>query len=139
MSAAQWDHRNGSEGCIYVPQVTSRGTGCGPCCGVFGTGTECEVRDLRRCRLDVQRRRGRNPKDSFSWGLRFGYLLTENHEIGALFDMQPTELELSGTGTATLGDINIFNYHAYYTYTFLDIDAVARPYLLIGLGATNFS
>ncbi len=53
--------------------------------------------------------------------------------------MQPTELELSGTGTATLGDINIFNYHAYYTYTFLDIDAVARPYLLIGLGATNFS
>ncbi len=80
-----------------------------------------------------------DPKDSFSWGLRFGYLLTENHEIGALFDMQPTQLELSGTGTATLGDINIFNYHAYYTYTFLNIDAVARPYLLIGLGATNFS
>ena len=80
-----------------------------------------------------------DPKDSFSWGLRFGYLLTENHEIGALFDMQPTQLELSGTGTATLGDINIFNYHAYYAYTFLNIDAVARPYLLIGLGATNFS
>jgi hypothetical protein len=46
-----------------------------------------------------------DPKDSFSWGLRFGYLLTENHEIGALFGMQPTELELSGTGTASLGPI----------------------------------
>jgi len=80
-----------------------------------------------------------DPKDSFSWGLRFGYLLTGNHEIGALFDMQPTQLELSGTGTAILGDISIYNYHAYYAYSFGNIDNVARPYLLIGLGATNFS
>jgi len=80
-----------------------------------------------------------DPKDSFSWGLRFGYLLNENNEIGVLFGMQPTELELSGTTTAILGSMNTFNYHAYYAYSFLNIDAVARPYLLIGLGATTFS
>jgi len=79
-----------------------------------------------------------DPKDSFSWGLRFGYLLSGNNEIGFLFDMQPTELQLSGTETVSVGNMSIFNYHAYYAYNFLSVQSVARPYLLIGLGATQF-
>ncbi len=79
-----------------------------------------------------------DPKDSFSWGLRAGYLLTENHEIGFLFNMQPTELEVSGTTTVSLGDQSVYNYHGYYAYTFGNFDASARPYLLVGLGATSF-
>ncbi len=79
-----------------------------------------------------------DPKDSFSWGARFGFLLNSSSEVGFLFDMQPTDLEVSGTQTISLGSENIYNYHGYYAYSFLDPDARARPYVLIGLGATQF-
>ena len=79
-----------------------------------------------------------DPADAFSWGLRGGYLLTENHEVGFLFDLQATQLEAGGTTTVTLGDMNVYNYHGYYSYSFMDIDRPLRPYLLVGLGATQF-
>jgi len=78
-----------------------------------------------------------DPKDAFSWGLRFGFLLARNYEIGALFDVQSTELELGGTETVKLADETIYNYHGYFSYSF-DVDAAVRPYLLIGLGATHY-
>ena len=52
--------------------------------------------------------------------------------------MQPTELEASGTVTTTVGDMSIYNYHGYYAYNFGGVGATARPYLLIGLGATSY-
>ena len=79
-----------------------------------------------------------DPVDSFSWGLRLGYMLSENSEIGFLFDNQPTQLEAGGRDKATIGDMNVYNYHGYYSYAFSNIDAVARPYILVGLGATQF-
>lgn len=79
-----------------------------------------------------------DPQDSFSWGLRFGYLLSENSEVGFLFNMQPTQLEVSGSETVTLGDQSVYNYQGYYSYSFGNRDATARPYLLVGLGATQF-
>lgn len=79
-----------------------------------------------------------DPADSFSWGLRLGYMLSENSEIGFLFDNQPTQLEAGGRDKATIGDMNVYNYHGYYSYSFMDRDAVARPYILVGLGATQF-
>lgn len=79
-----------------------------------------------------------DPADSFSWGLRFGYMLSGNSEIGFLFDTQPTQLEAGGRDKATVGDMNVYNYHGYYSYSFMDRDAVARPYILVGLGATQF-
>jgi len=79
-----------------------------------------------------------DPADSFSWGLRFGYMLSGNSEVGFLFDTQPTQLEAGGRDKATVGDMNVYNYHGYYSYSFMDRDAVARPYILVGLGATQF-
>ena len=79
-----------------------------------------------------------DPKDAFSWGLRIGYLVNENSEIGFLFNQQSTELEVGGTSTFKLGDLSVRNYHGYYAYNFGDTDATARPYFLIGLGATQY-
>jgi hypothetical protein len=79
-----------------------------------------------------------DPKDAFSWGARIGFLLNENSEIGFLFNQQSTKLEISGSGTLEIGDESIYNYHGYYAYNFGDQDATARPYLLIGLGATQY-
>ena len=78
-------------------------------------------------------------KDAFSWGLRVGFLADEHSEIGFLFNQQATELELRGTTTVTLGDLNINNYHGYYAYNFGDAAAAVRPYLLVGLGATQYT
>ena len=79
-----------------------------------------------------------DPKDAFSWGLRIGYLVNENSEIGFLFNQQSTELEVGGTSTFKLGDLSVRNYHGYYAYNFGDTDAAARPYILFGLGATQY-
>ena len=78
------------------------------------------------------------PKDALSWGLRLGFLVNENSEIGFLFNQQATELELGGTAPVKLGDLNVNNYHGYFAYNFGDSDATARPYILFGLGATQY-
>jgi opacity protein-like surface antigen len=78
------------------------------------------------------------PKDAFSWGLRFGVMVTPNVEVGALFNQQKTQLELIGTSTVELGDQSVNNYHGYVAYNFGDEDASVRPYFLGGLGATQY-
>ena len=54
-----------------------------------------------------------DPKDAFSWGLRLGFLVSENSEVGFLFNQQSTELEIGGTSTFKLGDLSLRNYHGY--------------------------
>jgi hypothetical protein len=79
-----------------------------------------------------------DPKDAFSWNARLGFNLTENVEVGFLFDQQATELEIGGTSTVKFGDLSIYNYHGYFAYNFGDSDAGVRPYVLLGLGATQY-
>ncbi len=79
-----------------------------------------------------------DPKDSFSWSARIGYLASENVEVGGLFGMQMTSVELGGTSKLKLGDEKIYHYHGYVAYNFGDEDGRARPYVLGGLGATQF-
>jgi hypothetical protein len=79
-----------------------------------------------------------DPKDAFSWGLRLGFMASENMEIGFLYNQQSTELDIGGTTTVKLGDESIHNYHGYFAYNFGDEHAKTRPYFLIGLGATQY-
>ena len=79
-----------------------------------------------------------DPKDAFSWGLRIGFMVNDNVEVGGLYNQQSTSLEIGGTQTVKLGDEKIYNYHGYFAYNFGDPDAKARPYILGGLGATQF-
>ena len=79
------------------------------------------------------------PRDAFSWGLRVGFFADQHSEIGFLFNQQATELGLRGTTTVKLGDLNINNYHGYYAYNFGDAAAAVRPYILVGLGATQYA
>ena len=79
-----------------------------------------------------------DPKDAFSWGLRFGFFAGDNSEIGFLYNQQATELEVGGTTTAKLGDLKLHNYHGYYAFNFGDAEATARPYVLFGVGATQY-
>ena len=93
----------------------------------FSDGVSGSANDNSVVRVD--------PKDAFSWGARLGFLINENMEVGALFGMQATSLEASGLKIA---DESIYNYHGYFAYNFGDGNAKARPYVLGGLGATQF-
>jgi len=79
-----------------------------------------------------------DPKDAFSWGARLGFLVSPNLEVGFLFDQQSTKLEFGGTSTVEVGDLSVRNYHGYFAYNFGEEDAQVRPYVLGGLGATQF-
>jgi opacity protein-like surface antigen len=77
--------------------------------------------------------------DSFNWGLMFGVMANDNFEIGFMFNQQPSKLRIGGPQQVDeLGDININSYHGYFAYNFGDADAKLRPYILGGLGATNY-
>ena len=78
-----------------------------------------------------------DPKDAFSWGARLGFNVSPNVEIGGLFNLQKTDLEASGIINRSVPQ-SVYNYHGYVAYNFGDSDAKVRPYLLGGLGATQF-
>jgi len=78
-----------------------------------------------------------DPKDAFSWGARLGFNLTPNAELGFLFASQATDLEASGIINRSVPQ-TVYNYHGYFAYNFGDTDAAARPYILGGLGATQY-
>jgi opacity protein-like surface antigen len=77
-------------------------------------------------------------KDSFNWGLWFGVMASDNFEVGFMFNQQQSKLGLEGTKNRELGDMSINSYHGYFAYNFGDADAKLRPYVLAGLGATNY-
>ena len=58
-------------------------------------------------------------------------------ELGFLFASQSTDLEATGVVNRSLPQ-TVYNYHGYFAYNFGDTDAVARPYVLGGLGATQY-
>lgn len=77
-------------------------------------------------------------KDAFSWGFSVGILATENAEVGFLFSQQMSQMRLDGTAIREVGDLTVNSYHPYFAYNFMTEDSKVRPYLLIGLGATNY-
>jgi outer membrane protein W len=77
-------------------------------------------------------------KDSVSWGFGVGFNATENVEVGFLFGQQLSTLAVEGTATQELGDLKVNTYHPYFAYNFGEADAQVRPYVLFGLGATNY-
>jgi hypothetical protein len=81
---------------------------------------------------------GIEPEDAFSWGLNIGFFVNEQSEVGFLFSQQKAKLSVTGTNTFEIGDQSVDNYHGYYAYNFGESDAAARPYILLGLGATRY-
>ena len=79
-----------------------------------------------------------DPKDSFSWGVRMGVFVSPHVEVGFLFNEQATSVRVRGTTTITVGDEKIRNYHGYVAYDFGDPRDHVRPYVLGGLGATQY-
>ena len=78
------------------------------------------------------------PVESASFAFTIGYLARSGGEVGFQWGRQLSELQLGGTATTTVGDMNVDNYHGYFAYNFGAFDASVRPYVMIGLGATSY-
>jgi opacity protein-like surface antigen len=78
------------------------------------------------------------PDDSLIYGFTVGVLVGEGAEVGFRWAQQPTTLLISGTTERELGDLSVNSYHGYFAYNFGESDAPMRPFVLFGLGATNF-
>jgi hypothetical protein len=77
-------------------------------------------------------------KDSMNWGLMFGVMANPNFEVGFMFNQQMSALRLEGSKNRELGDMSINSYHGYVAINFGDAEAKLRPYILGGIGATNY-
>ena len=67
-----------------------------------------------------------DPKDSLSYGLSLGYFVTPQVQLEFVWSRQATQLEVSGTNTVEIGDVNLDNYHGGLSYHFGESDA-ERP------------
>lgn len=79
-----------------------------------------------------------DPKDSFSWGFSGEFFVTPNAEVGFLFDRQKSKLEISGSTTREIADMNVDDYQGIFSYNFGESDASMRPFVMGGIGATHF-
>jgi outer membrane protein W len=79
------------------------------------------------------------PKDSMMFGASFGFFVKPSVEVGFMWRHQPTSLEISGTTVKELANMNINGYHGFGMFYFGEPDSKVRPYLMGGLGATNYS
>lgn len=77
-------------------------------------------------------------EDGGSWGLTLGANVTDAIEVGFLFGQQLSTLRVRGTADTEVGDLTINTYHPYVAFNVGDADSPLRPYLLVGLGATNY-
>ena len=80
-----------------------------------------------------------DPKNSGAYGFSAGFFVTEQVQVGFLWDRQDTVLEAKGNAVREVADLNIDNYHGFVSYNFGDSRDTIRPYVLGGLGATRYS
>jgi len=106
--------------------------------GIFGWTISDGVFGDARLAGDGQLYNEIDLKDSQSFGFGVGIFLTEQAEVGFLYGRQSSTLIIRGATEREIGDIGITNYHPYVGYNFGDSGSKVRPYLLIGLGATNY-
>ncbi len=71
-------------------------------------------------------------------GVSFAVLNQSGGEIGFQWGRQWSKLGVKGIPSVEIGDLNIDQYHATFGYNAMP-GAKVRPFLSIGLGATNYS
>lgn len=95
----------------------------------FGGGFSIDNDQLGSDILDI------DIKSGFAWGGTFGVDLTEMLQAEFMFSRQESGLKIKDG--EDLFDASVSQYHGNVLFHFAPRDARVRPYLLVGLGATN--
>jgi hypothetical protein len=80
-----------------------------------------------------------NATSGMAFGFQVGVFVSENMEVGFEWARQDSKFEVQNGRSEEITDMNVDNYHAIFTYNWGDEDAMARPFLFGGLGATTFA
>ena len=82
-----------------------------------------------------------SPKSAFSYGLGGDYFLNENFTIGFNFSQEKSVLRanVADLQGVDISNMNVNNFHGLVTYNFGEEDDKMRPFVFVGLGATNYS
>ena len=82
------------------------------------------------------------PRSGLSYGVQGDYT-ADNWSIGFQYSDQLSELEVGsptvGVSDRVVTDMNVRNYHGMFTYIFGRGGEPIRPYIFLGLGASNYS
>ena len=80
------------------------------------------------------------PVSGGSFGFTFGVFFTEHAEAEFLWARQSSRLDAEGAGQALpLSELTLYNYMGNFVYNWGAHDAKMRPYILAGVGATQYS
>ena len=79
-----------------------------------------------------------DPKDAWAWGCAWASSPETIRRLASCTTSSPRSLEVGGTTTVKVGDIKLHNYQGYYAFNFGHEETGVRPYVLFGLGATQY-
>ena len=81
------------------------------------------------------------PKSGFAWGFQADVLASEMFAMGFQYSDQSSKLELREVGgqKTEVTDMKVRDYHGMFTLNLGEADAPAKPFIFIGLGATQYS
>ena len=81
------------------------------------------------------------PKSGFSWGFQADVLASEMFAMGFQYSDQSSKLELREVNGQKneITDMKVRNYHGMFTLNLGEEDATAKPFIFLGLGATQYS
>ncbi len=81
------------------------------------------------------------PKSGFSWGFQADVLASEMFAMGFQYSDQSSKLELREVNGQKneITDMKVRNYHGMFTLNLGEEDASAKPFIFLGLGATQYS
>ena len=80
------------------------------------------------------------PVSGASFDFTFGVFLTEHAEAEFLWARQSSRLDAEGAGPALqISELTLYNYMGNFIYNWGEHDSKARPYFMVGAGATQYS
>ena len=81
------------------------------------------------------------PVSGWSWGFQADVLASEIFAMGFQYAAQSSKMELGlvGAPKVEITDMKVRNYHAMFTLNLGDDDATTKPFIFLGLGATQYS
>ncbi len=81
------------------------------------------------------------PVSGLSWGFQADVLASEIFAMGFQYASQSSKLELGiqGGQKQEITDMKVRNYHGMFTLNLGEEDATSKPFIFLGLGATQYS
>ena len=81
------------------------------------------------------------PVSGLSWGFQADVLASEIFAMGFQYAAQSSKLELGiqGGQKQEITDMKVRNYHGMFTLNLGEEDATSKPFIFLGLGATQYS